>query len=124
MRNLQDINVLVVDDEELLRKNLARNLELEGFSVFTAACGREALPIIMGQRIDFVLSDIRMPNGDGIELLEQIKEHNPGVPIVLLASGFTEHSREDVLAKGAIDLMKKPIDIDGMVELIKSLFPL
>lgn len=120
MKKNNEIIVLVVDDEEGLRKALVCNLQLEDFQVLSAASGNEALEFVKSQHVDFVLSDVRMPKGDGIELLKNIKNFNGGIPVVLLVTGFTEHTKDEVLALGAIDLLNKPADIDYVVEMIKK----
>jgi CheY-like chemotaxis protein len=120
MKSNEEITVLVVDDEGSLRKSIVRNLEIEDFNVLSAANGREAIEIVKAQKIDFVLSDVRMPDMDGVELLDEIRKYSPTVPIVVLMTGFAEVSKEEVLEKGALDLIAKPFDIDAIVEVIKE----
>jgi len=120
MKENHDITILIVDDENSLRKSLVKNFELEGFCVLSASSGHEALEVVKNQKIDFVLSDVRMPEGDGVELLKNIKMFNDRIPIVLLVSGFSEHSKDEVVAMGAIDLLTKPADIDKIIGMIKN----
>jgi DNA-binding NtrC family response regulator len=121
MRENSDITVLVVDDEEQLRKSMVRNLTLEDFNVLSASSGDEAFTIIKDHpEIDFVLSDMRMPNGSGMDLLKNIRQHNQGIPVVLIVTGHSEHSQEEVTSNGGLGLLNKPVDIDEVVKLIKS----
>ncbi len=114
------INVLVVDDEGTLRKSIVRNLVLEDFNVLSASGAKEALEILKVQKVHFILSDIRMPEMDGVKLLEKIRELDPTIPVVVLMTGFSEHTKEEVLAKGAQDMISKPFDIDRISQLIRD----
>lgn len=113
-----DINVLVVDDEGELRNSIVANLSLEDFNVFSADSARQALEVIKANRIDFVLSDIRMPGEDGVKLLEKIKSYDSSIPVVVLMTGFSEYSREEVIAKGAVEMIEKPFDFDLITQII------
>lgn len=116
----KDINVLVVDDDGDLREILVSNLDLEGFTVFEAEGGRAALTFLKEHKIDFVLSDIRMPAGDGIELLKEIRKIDPNIPVVCLITGFSDSTKEDVLKLGGIDLLGKPPDMDLIYKYIRE----
>lgn len=120
MKNPADITVLIVDDEEEIRDSLKLNLELDQFQVMAATGGNEAIQILKNNVIDFVISDVRMPNGDGISLLNYVKLHYPNIPHITLFSGQSDYSPEDVKKLGAIDLISKPLDIDALVVMIKT----
>lgn len=113
-----EINILVVDDEKEICETLADNLILEDFKVFTACCGNEAINIVKENIIDFVISDVRMPNGSGPELLDQIKLINPKLPHVVLITGFAEVTKEQIIERGGVDLITKPPNIDYIIDLI------
>ena len=118
----EDYCLLVVDDEEDLADIVAEELEDYGFKVKTAYSGREALEVVKSQPIDYVVSDVKMPNGDGKELLSSIRSRDPAVPVVLLMTGFSEISEEEVVNAGATALLNKPIDIEALFERIKKHF--
>lgn len=120
MRNPCDILVLLVDDEAEIRETLTINLELDGFKTLSASCGNEAIELLKNNTIDFVISDVRMPKGDGVSLLREIKKLYPDIPQVVLISGFAEVSADEVKQLGAIDLILKPPNIDQLIELIKK----
>jgi DNA-binding NtrC family response regulator len=115
-----EITILIVDDEEGIRDMMEMNFELEGFKVVKASGGRAALEIIKNSKIDFVLSDVRMPEGDGFTLLKEIIKMNLKLPTVLLLTGFAEISRDEVIAEGGIDLLQKPPDIEVIIKMIKQ----
>lgn len=115
-----DITVLLVDDEAGILEALSINLALDDFKMLTASCGNEAIEIIKNNKIDFIISDVRMPKGDGVFLLNYVKDHNPDVPHVLLFSGFSEVTAAEAKKLGAIDLISKPPNINEIIYMIKK----
>ncbi|NDG86173.1 MAG: response regulator, partial [Proteobacteria bacterium] len=91
---LQDKSVLVVDDEPMLREILRDVLEFEGARVCEAAHAKDALARLSQEPVDAVISDIRMPGGDGFELLAGIRDRDTGMPVVLMITGFSDISAE------------------------------
>jgi len=121
MRADQEITVLVVDDDLSLRNVLVMNLELEGFSVLSASGGIEALKIVKEKPlIDFVLTDIRMAEGGGLWLLQELKKINPDIPVVCLMTGFADATKEEILANGGIDLLSKPLNMNLIYQYIRE----
>lgn len=112
--------ILIVDDEVELANSLKFNLELEDATVFIAHSGSEALNICMSHRVDFVVSDIRMPKGDGIFLTKELRARDKAIPPILLSSGYTDYSDSELKAMGAIGLLPKPLDIDKLCDLISN----
>ncbi len=117
----EDITILFVDDEEDFRNTLASAFGRKGYKVLTASNGKEAFNIIQNQKIDVVVSDIKMPGGDGLELLARTKEDHLGTPIILLVTGFSEITSEEAHDKGAEALFSKPLDIDALQDAIDRL---
>lgn len=118
----EDYTILVVDDEHDLAEIIQEDLADYGFNVILAHSGHEAFDIFHNQKIDYVLSDIKMPDGDGCELLDNIKKENPKLPVVMLMTGFSEYSENDLVARGAEGLLTKPIDTEMIYEGIKDFF--
>lgn len=107
--------VLVVDDEESMRDVLGKILSSEGYVVAQAGNGREALDILMGERFDFILCDIRMPSMGGLELLKEITSRQiPGTVIMMSAFGTVETALEAMKA-GAYDYISKPFMSDEIL---------
>jgi len=115
--------ILLVDDEESLRALGARMFERLGYSVLTAADGREALDIYRerGTEIDFVFLDLTMPHMDGAEAFGELRRLNPDVR-VMIASGYSE---EDVAArfagKGLAGVLQKPFTLERLEEILRGL---
>ncbi len=107
--------ILVVDDEASARNGLAKLLTQEGYTVETAADGKAALEIVMEKAPDVVITDLKMPVMDGMELLEKSKAHNPAIPVIV-ATAFGELSTAvKAVRAGAADYLTKPIDFDALL---------
>ncbi len=102
--------VLVVDDERNYLFVLEDLLADEGYKVVTASSGNEALEKLRAEEIDAVLSDIKMPGMNGIELLERIVATDPGLPVILMTAFAEVDQAVSAMKKGAIDHIQKPFD--------------
>jgi len=106
--------ILLVDDEEGIRKVLSISLSDAGYVVFTAESGEEALHIFQEQKPPIVLTDIKMPGMDGIDLLKKIKEENPDAEVIMI----TGHGDMDLAIQSlkfeATDFITKPINDDAL----------
>ncbi len=112
--------ILVVDDEEDLRETIAEFLTEQGYSVLTACDGLAAKKVLITQKIDLVLTDIRMPNMNGVDLLK-FSRALPDAPKVIVASGFSDYSRDDIERLGASAYLTKPFDLDKLLTTVKGL---
>ncbi len=108
VESLQGKTVLVVDDERVIRNLLRRTLDREGYRVVTASDGVEALERLSGTRIDIVISDIMMPNMDGMELLVEIKCNYPLIPVILITGFSGKFTGKQAMEAGAEDFIVKP----------------
>ena len=109
------IRVLVVDDEASVRITLVANLELEGFIVTEAVDGQEAITCLESETFDVVLSDIRMPRMNGLELLREAKKSWPDVPIILMTAFAAPGIERDAINEGAFVVLSKPFAIEDVV---------
>jgi DNA-binding NtrC family response regulator len=109
------ISLLLVDDEPGLRATLAANLELEGFEVSEAASGEEALRILEAHEFDVVLTDIRMPGMNGVELFQRIKRKNVQTPVVLTTAFSVQELVSGALRAGAFAVLPKPSRVADVV---------
>jgi two-component system response regulator (stage 0 sporulation protein F) len=110
--------ILIVDDENDLRETLVYTFQEDGFQVFEAASGKEAYDVVLENSVDIVLSDVRMPNGNGIELLDRLKQNNPASPKVLLISGYTDMMEGEAFFKGADAFLDKPFTHQELIEAV------
>lgn len=112
------MRVLVVDDEPLLVKSLKRVLVREGHDVVTAAHGGEALDVLGTTSVDIVLSDVRMPVMDGVELVRRLSAMTLAPPVVLL-TGYADTSDAELRATGAIAVLGKPVEVATLLETLR-----
>jgi DNA-binding NtrC family response regulator len=105
------MRVLIVDDEPSMLLTLAANLELEGFDVDTAATGDEALEKFAERPFDIVMSDIRMPGMNGVELFRRVRALAPSLPVVLMTGFAVEGLVQEAVQEGAFAVLPKPFDI-------------
>ena len=112
------MNILLLDDEENILKSLSTFLGLRGYSVQTASPPRQALELLERSDVQVVLTDVKMPEMNGLELTEHIKQkHDVGV---IVMTGYTDDfSYEDIITKGASDFMVKPVAIPELSLRIK-----
>ena len=114
--------ILIVDDEPLIRKSLYETLRFEGYEAEMAADGEEALQKIERLPIDIMIADIKMPKFSGIDLLKQVKEKHPEIPVILITGYGTIDQAVEAMRLGAADYITKPI-MDGEIKIvIKKLF--
>ncbi len=107
--------ILIVDDEKNYPLILSEVLEEEGFEALTAHSGEEALAILKESDVDLVLTDMKMPALDGIELLEKIKEKDPGLPVIMMTAHGTVEKAVEAMQKGAYNYILKPFDNKRLV---------
>jgi response regulator RpfG family c-di-GMP phosphodiesterase len=111
--------ILVVDDEQVIREILADFLSMEGFWVRTAEDGTAALVELSRNQYDLVLSDLKMPNMGGLELLKTISEHTPNVVTIIMTGFGTVETAIDAMKKGAYDYILKPFKVEEVVHTIR-----
>lgn len=114
-----DYRLLVVDDDVALLETLTECLEDEGYAVAGAKSGNEALEVIAGGYIDLVLSDVRMPNGDGYYLLDSVRREDPSIPFIFM-TGFSDRSAEEALRLGANAYFEKPVQLEQLLDSIEE----
>ena len=114
--------VLIVDDEEKLRSLLARIIRLEGFEVIEASTCKAALKKLEQASIDVVLCDVKLPDGNGVDLVKEVKEKYPGVEIILLTAYGNIPDGVQAIKNGAFDYITKGDDNNKIVPLLYRVF--
>lgn len=119
---MQDIkkNILVVDDEESIVNVVKAYLEREGYDIFTAYDGREALEVFLQERIDFVVLDLMMPDVSGEEVCRIIRQQS-SVPILMLTAKAEESDKIYGLDIGADDYLVKPFSPKELVARVRAI---
>lgn len=104
--------ILVVDDEELIRNLVVTFLSKLGHACITAVDGVDALEKIRGNQIDAIITDIKMPNMDGIILTREISKEFPELPVMVMTAFDEEYSAGVAISVGAREFIKKPFSLD------------
>jgi len=102
--------ILVVDDDEALLRLLSMRLSANGFAVTTCATGEEALTLAKREMFDLALTDLRLPDRDGLSVLEELKLIHPDLPVLLLTAHGTIPNAVEAMQKGAFGYLTKPFD--------------
>jgi DNA-binding NtrC family response regulator len=112
-------NILVADDEPSMRLMLETGLTLKGFNVTSARTGHEAALAAATGKFDGVLSDVYMPDGGGLELVDSLRAADPHIPIVLMTAKASVPVAVEAIAHGATDFIGKPFDISAVADLLR-----
>lgn len=108
MEDFDPIKVLVVDDEEVMRNLMVKILEKAGYKVITATGGNAAKAILAQESIDMVLSDVKMPDMNGFDLLKEIKANYPHIAVIMMTAYADSYTIKDALIYGADEYITKP----------------
>ncbi len=112
--------ILVIDDQKSIRNTLKDILEYESYEVEVAENGEEGVEIFNKEKFDLVLCDIKMPNMDGMEVLETITAKDPDIPVVMISGHGNIDTAVESIKKGAYDFIEKPLDLNRLLVTIKN----
>lgn len=113
--------LLIVDDESVLREFLISDFQGLGYKVLGAGSGRDAFEITQKEAVDLIITDMKMPDGDGLQLLKSVKTlQTKKMPVVFFISGFSDVSVEEAYEIGVSAVFPKPFDRVALHEAVKS----
>lgn len=112
--------ILVIDDERSIRNTLKDIIEFEKHTVTTAEDGIKALEIVKEEKFDLAFCDIKMPQMDGIEILEKFQELYPDMPVVMISGHGNIDTAVECIKKGAFDFIEKPIDLNRLLVCMRN----
>ncbi|MDO0822626.1 response regulator transcription factor [Desulfosporosinus nitroreducens] len=115
------VNILVVDDNDSIRKLITMYLKRDGYNVFAASDGLEALDVLGQEHIDLIILDIMMPNMDGYTLTNELRTAKYSLPILMITAKETFADKKQGFSVGTDDYMVKPIDFDEMLLRVSAL---
>jgi DNA-binding NtrC family response regulator len=119
MIDTQRANVLIIDDESSILESLRILLRNEGFTPHIAQGGRQGLEQIASLSPDIVLTDVRMPNVDGIEVLSAARRQDPAIPVILMTAQATLQSAVQAVNEGAFYYIQKPFRNDDLIAILR-----
>ncbi len=124
MKEPKDVTILIADDEEDLKKALVFEFSRKGYKMLDASNGVEALNMVRDAKngkVDIIITDIRMPNGDGIGLLDAVRREDPGLPVLIFMTGFADITPEEAIKRGAYAIFPKPLDRVALNVAVKTI---
>jgi two-component system KDP operon response regulator KdpE len=114
------LRVLIVDDEPAIVRFLRPSLESQGYIVSTAADARTALDVVRKGAADLLVLDLGLPDMDGLDVVERIRESSAALPIIILSSREKESAKVEALDRGADDYLTKPFGVDELLARIRA----
>jgi len=120
MTSRKPAHLLLVDDDPGLLKLLGMRLVSEGYSVVTAESGQEGLKVLSREKIDLVISDLRMDEMDGLQLFTEIQKQQPGMPVIILTAHGSIPDAVAATQQGVFSFLTKPVDKDALYKAIDS----
>jgi two-component system NtrC family response regulator len=117
---MSEHKILIIDDEPTQVQALAGFLKKKGFDVEKATAGLDGLKILKKQTIDLVITDFKMPDIDGIEVLKRAKAINPEIDVIMMTAFGSIESATEAMRAGAVDYLTKPVDLDQLEILINK----
>jgi len=115
------MRILLVEDEEQIRKLMKMNLELEGYEVVSVDNGRKAIDIIEGQHFDLIILDVMLPEVDGFQICQKVRLNNTKVGIIIVSAKDTSQDRISGLKYGADDYLTKPFNLEELLLRVSNL---
>ena len=112
--------ILIVEDDKLFRDTIAEFLESRDYVVIKASSGFAALEILESNRFDVIITDINMPDGNGLELLNAVRRTNPDMPNVIIVTGNPEDVDLKLLSRGSHAVFRKPFDTKEFLNSIEQ----
>jgi DNA-binding NtrC family response regulator len=116
--------ILVVDDDEGVRENLAELFELVGYSILTAGSAPEAIQKLTSQEVDLLLTDYWMPGPNGVELIEAARKVKPRLKAILMTAFGDSFMEIESVRRGAIGYVNKPFEADEITNLVGRILAL
>ncbi len=120
MTNAKQIQILVVDDERINLKNICHILNKEGYQTEPANSGGEAIKKLKISPFDLVITDLKMGDIDGFQVMESTKQLQPDTEVIIITGYATVNSAVEAMAKGAFYYIPKPLKLQHLIEIVHS----
>ncbi len=115
---MDNFKIILIDDEESQRESIGGFLKNKGYNVTTAASGTEGIEYIRNNQVDMVITDFKMPDKNGKDVLDETKKINPMIPVLIMTAYGSIEGAVNLMQKGAYDYIQKPIELMELVHLI------
>ncbi|MFK7826080.1 MAG: response regulator [Oligoflexales bacterium] len=112
--------MLIIEDVPSQRKKLSNDLHRMGHKCFEAEDIPSAFALLVDEIPDCILSDIYMPNGNGLVMMDELKAKHPNIPVILISADASEETINEANQKGAAAFLTKPVDFDSLKTVVKT----
>jgi DNA-binding NtrC family response regulator len=116
----KQISIIIVDDDDSVLDSVQAVLSSHGYHCKTARNGKCALELINEAEFDIMITDIKMPHMNGLELTKRVKELKPDIRVILMTGYFGKFSHDEAIAAGASDFLEKPFSLKALVQAVKD----
>ena len=113
-------SILIVEPDHEFVREIRKSLEKSGYSIAIARDGQEALDILSGSVFDLIVSALKMPNVDGIQLMQEIKRTKMGIPVIFITAYGDVESYMDLMNMGAFDYLNTPVEEQDLLRIARS----
>ena len=117
-------NVLIIDDEPLMRLSISDALKAEGYNIASVESGGEGLKAIKDKAYDIVITDLKLPEVDGLHILKSCRHYSPMTKILMITAYGSVETAVEAMRQGAYDYITKPFSMDEMIIIVKRLIRL
>jgi len=111
--------ILLVEDDDAMRTSCQQALEEAGYRILPASSPRDAQPILAQEALDLVITDLRMPDGGGAEVIRLVTETKPSLPVVVITAYPSVESAANVFKSGIVDYILKPFTVKQLTEAVE-----
>lgn len=115
-------HILIVEDEPLMRISISDALRQEGYKITDTGSGSEGLSLIQGGNFDAVITDLKMPEVDGMDVLKSSKHFSPSTQVIMITAYATVHTAIEAMKEGAYDYLTKPFSMEELLIILKRIF--
>lgn len=120
----RDSNILIIDDEPLMRISISDALKIEGYNIVSLSSGREGLKTIKENSFDIVITDLKLPEIDGLQILKACRQFSPATKVLLITAYGSVESAVEAMKQGAYDYITKPFSMDELILIVRRLIEL
>ncbi|MCK4754193.1 MAG: sigma-54-dependent Fis family transcriptional regulator, partial [Calditrichia bacterium] len=117
---MSEFRILLIDDEPAQITSIKSFLKRRDYVILTASSGQEGLSFINDGNVDLVFTDFRMPEMNGLEVVQKIKKINPEIPVVVITAFSDTEVAVKVMKEGAFDYLSKPVDLEELELLVRK----
>lgn len=111
--------ILIIEDKQSMVEMLTKTLEAEGFSVFSALTAKDGLELLFRENIKAVITDLKLPDGDGLKIVKTVREGFPFIPVIVMTAFGSIETAVKAIKEGAYDFISKPFDPDHLIFILK-----